>query len=623
MSFITQSKIWHLNCGTDKEGIERILELLLTTIGIDPKKAFLSKEDIEKIVRDMLNSCYRIKQPRHEFLKGSQEYNKEVIGLLDKDRDGRVSMQEFKDYFLDRLSGNLTNSQPYLPFTRFDPMKSSLLSVRERRVDIRRSFGVRRENNTNGEIKLIGDLEVKKRVVVTLDQNKDKENEEYDPLRGRNGSLRKTIKSGFSSRDLEKSGDRGSFMRKSIKSGISNRDIFGGDFKSNPPVIITPVKKKPEERRDELRPFISFSQNLGNNQFGKEDTSEKSPKTESELNEEEFYLIKENINNQNLPIFNSNGITSTTNSRRINFEKYDMENHKRYYKEDFVNKESTIICSYPTNDNRLRLSNFKYHRMQINLNKAPKSDDSDMEILNSTGKGSQKSPKSKEKMVSFKDSAAPSRASVTSFDDIKPKERAIYESSLGNIFNTNDMNYLDKYNLSPEMIEKNQEEFPKSIMELKKSWANDPLRKSNYIRDYSQEREHKAFNSKYENLKNLTPTRNFKVNYGNRDRDATRAHIVEKRLKSGENNFSYFNSSNKHNNRNSVLRKSMYSPIEKSDIGEGGYTNDNRKGDIYRSCIVNHSQNPHFDYSGNLKGNFVDYGKRYRNRDYYKFSNFN
>lgn len=597
----------------DKNGfkpINTITRKLFRNIGIDGQKTYLNEQDIELIVREMQNSCYRIRNPRHEFRKSHQEFSKEVISILDRDLDGKVSIDEFNNYFHNRLSGSLESSFSYLPETGFNPTKSSLFQVNESKFSLKKSscfnFKPQIENRTRRPLNQIHEnIEIKNEFSYVHRQ--EERSCDVDVESERQNSLRKTNKV----------------------------DIRASHVLNLNEMVPSRNQSEADLGKYTLQPFTSFSQGFNNLPNSKTQLLEQSVKSPKSGAREVEYVLKENSNIVNIQKFENN----RKKSGKLNFDNFDkprlLNNVNQSHTPKYGYRERSPLKIKKFNrfrdlskmtefkeENNLRFSTFKRHNVQINLNQMANSDDSD--IVSVSSKRSKRSAISGNKFVSFQEKPVGSlNCSITSLERYKRKfEITDFEDSLTKVLPSPNRPVSGRiievnFNETPNKEKKKKIEISPRVQPLsdkrelilseipqKKSrpWIRDPLRKSHYIRDHSNENDYNSFNLKHHtpiSQSKYSSSRNkFRVNYGLRD--ASKSKIIERnsRAKSSNVKRGYESGQNRRGNGQ------CFSP-EKKKIFKGNVWQDNN----YASERGNYRR----DY-------FVGRMRRDEGKDYYKFS---
>lgn len=630
-----ERKNWNLSQGyqNDKKRIEQLTKTLLRKVGIQEQKTHLNEQDIELIVRHMQDSCYRIKYPRHEFRKSSKEFSNEVIEILDKDKDGRVSIEEFNDYFNDRLSGNLASSFSYLPDCGFNPVNSSLFQYKGN-CDLKRSSnfnsgsyyntGIENKENQQGRYKnrQFSYIFEKSNGKNSNEENINEKNVQGIGNNSRECSLRKTIK---------------------LDSEVKNMNLLER-------------RKSNSQSRIEnftMKPFTSFSQCFNNENSKNFNTSRSKESVLKEysfkakntsINKDDDYVLKENFNTTNIEknrVKYHPGKLNFDNLEKpkqlplqpieekihkwSGYKRNSQQPTKTYlFKEDNSNKEFNILDnSNPISrtmddkENPMRLSTFKKHNIQINLNLMPHSDDSDIEMASASK--SQKSGISRNKYVSFQEKPIGSaECSPTSLEKYKKKfEVSNFDLSLSKKNQSNsdiygsgqkiDVNFNEEIKnnikISPEYNKFSTEKnfiSTKTSPEKFKPWVQNPLRKSHYVRDYSNENDYNSFNLQQRNssLKKNTE-KNFRVNYGHRD--AKKSNIIERKSRAKSSNVKPTSREYGYSRRKNSRMKRSYVPYG-SRLKKDNYRSEkwefkkSLKKDLSNSCYVKDDENGVKDY---------------------------
>lgn len=248
----------------DKEMINGLSVVLLRKMGINENKSYLNESDIDILVRQIQNSCYRIKQSRFEFRKSTRDFSQELVNVMDRDNDGKVSMEEFLDFFTQRLSP-LSSSCVAVPALSKNLSSASLAAAREREFDVLVDSGyekvmggnVENSNFSKGNDPVFG-ISSKESTAISMNvrarSDEFKENcEPCEPgMRYRQRPVVPSVKNGGPT-----------LLRRTNKLGVSNKSINFAetcdDFSSK-----NESKVDQEANSLQMKPFVSFSQSIRN-----------------------------------------------------------------------------------------------------------------------------------------------------------------------------------------------------------------------------------------------------------------------------------------------------------------------------------------------------------------------
>lgn len=395
----------------DEGVINSLSVMLLRKMGINENKSYLNESDITVLVREIQNSCYRIKQSRFEFRKSSSDFSREIVEVMDKDDDGKISMKEFLDFFGKRLAPQ-ENFCEVVPSLDKSLSSCSLLKEAERKFDVVKGCVLSDYDGNKGKGGQVGEkrrvLGVGSKGLASNLRNEQPRSENLkenckpmeieltpkddpgtpQPDANRYDSLRRTMKF--------ENGSKRSINLAETCDDTSSKKQSNGDLEVN---------------KLKMKPFVSFSRSIRDQVSKKSSDFYQSRKDlQPEYIKQSSFTDKTHDATLNLQKRITSENCFTKNLNEFNIKKV-MSMHQvhdpiqindpRYQKSSQKIKESEEEESEEEKEDKSILR--RTMKINLNLTQIVNSDDSDSEVYTEGGK-SEKSKLSKaSKFVSFKE----------------------------------------------------------------------------------------------------------------------------------------------------------------------------------------------------------------------------